>query len=105
MSAMVYCPFPDREAARKASNALLDKKLVACANIIGETEAIYEWEGQRSTDHEVAVLFKTSKERLNETVGCLARIHPYDTPAIIGWHCDVVSEATGAWLEEMTKEN
>lgn len=102
MSAMVYCPFPDHEAARRASNTLLDKKLIACANIIGETESIYDWKGERSTDHEVAVLFKTSKERLNDTVRCLAQIHPYDTPAIIGWHCDVISEATGAWIEEVT---
>ncbi|MBO6609426.1 divalent-cation tolerance protein CutA [Altererythrobacter sp.] len=102
MSAMVYCPFPDHEAARRASNTLLDKKLIACANIIGETESIYDWKGERSTDHEVAVLFKTSKERLSDTVGCLAQIHPYDAPAIIGWHCDALSEATGAWIEEVT---
>lgn len=105
MSALIYCPFPDREAARAAANTLLDKKLIVCANIIGEIESIYDWEGERGQGAEVAVLFKTNGALLNESVGCLAEIHPYDTPAILGWRCDVASEATAVWLNGLIGGN
>ena len=103
MSALVYCPFPDRDAARSAANTLLDRKLIACANLLGEVEAIYEWDGVRGSATEIGVLFKTTEQLLNETVGCLTEIHPYDTPAIMGWRCDSVSEATAAWLSELER--
>jgi periplasmic divalent cation tolerance protein len=103
MSALIYCPFPDREAARAATNTLLDRKLIACANLLGEVESIYEWAGKRESATEVGVLFKTTERLLNETVGCLAQIHPYDTPAIMGWRCDGVPASTHDWLNELDR--
>ena len=101
MSALVYCPFPDREAARAAANTLLDRKLIACANLLGEVESIYSWNGERGDSFEIGALFKTSAALLDDAIQCLAEIHPYDTPAIMGWRCDSVSEATAAWLGEL----
>ena len=97
-AALAWCPFPDRDAARAASSALLDDGLIGCANIIGNIEAIFEWDGERGDATEVAVLFKTNKELLERMVDRLGEIHPYDTPAIVAWHCDVAHPATSAWL-------
>lgn len=103
MSALIYCPFPNRDAARTAANTLLDRKLIACANLLGEVESIYDWRGERESASEVGVLFKTTEQLLNETVGCLEQIHPYDTPAIMGWRCDEVSALTHVWLSELDR--
>ena len=101
MSALIYCPFPDRDAAVAAANTLLDRKLIACANLLGEVDSIYDWNGERASAKEIGVLFKTTERLLNETVGYLEEIHPYDAPAIMGWRCDSVSEETSAWLNEL----
>jgi len=103
MSALIYCPFPDREAARAAAHTLLDRKLIACANLLGEVESIYSWNGERGDSFEIGALFKTSAALLDDAIQCLAEIHPYDTPAIMGWRCDSVSEATAAWLGEIDR--
>jgi len=97
-AALVWCPFPDAEAARAAADALLDDGLIACANILGSIESRFVWEGARAAGSEVGVLFKTTGERLNDVIERLGEIHPYDTPAIIGLHVDVVHPATFAWL-------
>lgn len=97
-AALVWCPFPDADSARQIAGQLLDEGLIACANILGSIESHFVWEGARSSGNETAVLFKTTQDRLAEVVARLGALHPYDTPAIIGWHCDAAHPATTAWL-------
>tara|TARA_B100000678_G_C18205304_1_gene501119 strand:+ start:793 stop:1104 length:312 start_codon:yes stop_codon:yes gene_type:complete len=98
MSALVYTVFASREDARSVATALLDEKLVACANVIGRVEALFEWDGERGEGEEIAVLFKTHADRLDAAVSRLDDLHPYDTPAILGWRADASGAATAAWL-------
>jgi periplasmic divalent cation tolerance protein len=97
-AALVWCPFPDADSARAAADALLDEALIACANILGEMESRFVWDGARATGSEVGVLFKTTSARLDDVIERLGELHPYDTPAIIGWHADAAHLATFAWL-------
>lgn len=97
-AALIWCPFPDRETARAIAGALLDEGLVACANIIGEVESLFVWQGARDSAAETGVLFKTTAARLDAAVGRLGKLHPYDTPAILGWRADAVWPATLRWL-------
>lgn len=97
-AALVWCPFPDADSARSAAATLLDERLIACANILGAVESHFVWDGARASGSEVAVLFKTTGDGLAPLVARLGDLHPYDTPAIIGWHCDAAHPASLAWL-------
>lgn len=97
-AALAWCPFPDAGTARRIAAQLLNEKLIACANILPTIESVFEWEGQCSTAAEAAVLFKTTSDRLETLVDRLGEIHPYDTPSIVGWHCDTAHPATMQWL-------
>ena len=96
--ALVWCPFPDAESARAAAATLLDERLIACANILGAVESHFVWDGARATGSEVGVLFKTTASRLESVVERLGEIHPYDTPAIMGWLVDESHSRTLHWL-------
>lgn len=98
MSALIYAPFPDRDAARSVASQLLDEKLIACANLLGEVESLYEWDGEHGEGREIGVLFKTDASLLNEAVARLEALHPYETPAVLGWTCDAAGTETTAWL-------
>ena len=98
MSALIWCPFPDQDSARRIANSLLDENLVACANLLGAIESVFQWQGNRESAQEIGVLFKTDAALLDRAVARLAVLHPYDTPAIMGWRCDAVPDATRAWL-------
>jgi periplasmic divalent cation tolerance protein len=102
-AALIWCPFPDRETARGAIAALLDEKLVACANILGEIESHFLWQGTQDSALESGVLFKTTTARLEEAVAHLGKLHPYDTPAIVGWAADAALPETIAWLASVTR--
>lgn len=101
MSSLIYCPFPDRESARRIASQLLDEKLIACANILGAVESLYEWEGERGAGEEVGVLLKTDANVLNKAVDRLSDLHPYDVPAVLGWNCDVAGREAAAWLSKL----
>lgn len=96
--ALVWCPYPDAEAARAAADALLDEGLIACANILGSIESRFVWDGARASGSEVGVLFKTTAGALEAVVERLGELHPYETPAIMGWQVDEAHPATLAWL-------
>lgn len=97
-AALIWCPFPDADSARAAADALLDEGLIACANILGSMESRFVWQGARASGTEIPVLFKTNEEALDDVVTRLGELHPYDTPAIIGWHADAAYPATLGWL-------
>lgn len=96
--ALIWCPFPDAGSARSVAGQLLDERLIACANILGDIESLFVWDGARASGTETGVLFKTTADCLPATVARLGLLHPYDTPAIVGWHCDMALPATVAWL-------
>ncbi|MEP0189338.1 MAG: divalent-cation tolerance protein CutA [Erythrobacter sp.] len=101
--ALAWCPFPNRESARRIATQLLDEKLIGCANILGEIEALYEWNGERGKSKEVAVLMKTNANLLSDMTQRLGELHPYDAPAILGWHCDGAHPSTKAWLGTLSQ--
>lgn len=100
MSALIWCPFPDTETAKATADALLEERLVACVNILGTMHSMFIWEGDRQSATETGVLMKTHADRLEQAIARIERLHPYDTPAILGWRCDVANEATRAWLAD-----
>lgn len=97
-AALIWCPFPDAASARATAATLLEERLIACANLIGPIESHYLWEGAVANSTETAMLCKTTAQRLNAAIRRLGSVHPYDTPAIIGWRCDAAHPATMDWL-------
>ena len=99
--ALIWCPFADSDSAADAAERLLDEGLIACANILAPMRSLYCWRGERGEGAEIGVLFKTDAALLERATERLAAIHPYDTPAILGWKVDAASPATAAWLGEL----
>lgn len=97
-TSLIWCPFPDRGTARAVAGILLEEDLIGCANIIGGVESIFKWQDEVETSTEVAVLLKTRSGLLNRAIDRLGVLHPYDSPAILGWNCDAAHETTETWL-------
>jgi periplasmic divalent cation tolerance protein len=97
-AALIYTALPDAATAREIAGSLLDERLIACANILGPMESVFVWDGRRDSASETAVLFKTDERRMAAAVDRLGALHPYDTPAIVGWLCEEAHAATLGWL-------
>ncbi|AKQ41076.1 periplasmic divalent cation tolerance protein [Aurantiacibacter atlanticus] len=99
-AALIWCPFGDEASAREAATVLVEEHLVACANIIPAMTSVFRWEGRIASQDESGVLFKTRKSLLRKAQTRLAQIHPYDSPAILGWEIDRAPAETLGWLAE-----
>ena len=102
IAALVWCPFPDADAAREVATRLLDEHLIACANILPRAESLFMWEGSVNSEQETPVVFKSTAGLLDRVIERIGQLHPYDTPAIIGWQCDAAHSATLTWLSAVT---
>jgi len=100
MSALIYCPFPDAESARNVGEQLLDEGLIGCINIGGPIQSFFAWGGERGEGEECPALLKTDAQLLELAISRLEELHPYDTPAVLGWPC-VAGKATESWLRTL----
>jgi len=59
-TAMLYITVADAKEARKIAAALVDERLVACANIIDHIYSVYRWQGKVEKGAEALLTAKTN---------------------------------------------
>ena len=77
---------------------LVTQRLAACANIFPMLASVYEWEGKVQSEKEVAVLIKTSENKLKKAVSYIKLHHPYEVPCIVVYRPDLVLKSYQKWL-------
>lgn len=98
----IYTTFSTREDAERVSGALVTKRLAACVNMFPGMVSVYEWKGEVATDSEVAAIVKTRREKAEQAMAELKRLHPYELPAIILLPSDGGSAEFRNWIAQMT---
>jgi periplasmic divalent cation tolerance protein len=99
---LVLATAPDAAVAKKIALALLERRLVACVNVMPGVTSHYRWQGQLEEASEVLLFAKTSVDRLAALESAFHELHPYDTPEFIVVAADHVAPRYLAWLSEET---
>jgi periplasmic divalent cation tolerance protein len=81
--AVVFVTAPKIKIARQLAAKALQKRLVACANLIPSVESHYWWQGKLERGREILILFKTTRHRLGPLEKLILSEHPYDTPEFL----------------------
>src|SRR5689334_1817480 len=79
---IIYVTHENRDAAQKIVDHLLERKLIACANLM-PIQSCYWWEGKKASSDEVVTLLKTRDELWQRVQEEVKNIHPYKIPCII----------------------
>ena len=69
--------------AKKIARALLEKKLIACANIAGGIKSFFWWQNKIDKAGEVLLILKTERKRFNKVCKVVKSLHSYDIPEVI----------------------
>ncbi|MGD9953439.1 MAG: divalent-cation tolerance protein CutA [Burkholderiales bacterium] len=80
---VVLTNLPDRASAEKLADALVDKRLAACVNILAPCRSVYPWKGEVQHDEEHPVLIKTTREAYPALEAAVRAHHPYELPEIV----------------------
>ena len=92
-----------REVAERFAEALVDRRLAACAQVSGPVASTYRWRGAVDHASEWVCQLKTTRARLPALEAALDALHPYELPELT-----VVplggSTAYLAWIEEAVSD-
>lgn len=95
-----YVTHPDEATARQVSDKLLDRKLIACANIFPMTSA-YWWEGAVQREGEWVSILKTRIGLELAVEQAIMKLHPYQVPCIMRFEARA-NAAYQRWIFENT---
>ena len=89
--------------AQAIARAVVEKRLAACAKVIGPITSTYWWQGKVETAQEWLCAIKSRAALYKELEQAIQAIHPYKEPEIIATPIVKVSEGYLAWMDENTK--
>jgi len=80
---LVLTNLPDRAAAERLAESLVESRLAACVNILAPCRSVYRWKGALQRDEEHPMLLKTTLERYPALEAAIRAAHPYELPEIV----------------------
>ena len=99
----VITTLDNRDALEKIGRFLLEKKLVACIQIVGPVRSVYWWKGRIEEAEEWMGIMKTRRELYPVVEREIKAVHPYEVPQIEAVEAAGVFGAYGRWLEDVTE--
>ena len=80
---ILYTTWPDAETAGAFGRLAVERKLAACANVLGPMLSIYRWDGAVHSDTETPMLLKTTSGAAEPLKTLIIQQHPYEIPCIL----------------------
>ena len=98
---LVYITLNNMEDGQQLARTLMDRKLTNCVNFIPIT-CTYIWEGEVTTEPEIATLVKTREEHFEEVAATVKELFSY-TNFVGQIEVKKVNDAFGAWLDQVVR--
>ena len=100
---LVYFTAGNRDEVVRIGRALVEERLAACVNVLGEMTSIYRWEGTVQQEPEASAIVKTTAELAKCVVGRVKELHSYDCPAVLCWPIPHGNPDFLKWVVEETQ--
>ena len=78
-----YIISSNKNEAEKIATKLLDKKLIACANVISNVNSYFVWKNKIKNSKEIIICGKTISKNQKEIVHAVKSLHSYSVPCVI----------------------
>lgn len=99
---VVLTTLASAEEAVTLVRALLDRRLIACANILPGVRSLYRWEGKVADEREVIVILKTRRVRLDALEMAFGELHPYKVPELLALPVSAGLHKYLEWIDDET---
>jgi periplasmic divalent cation tolerance protein len=88
----------NKQEAELIVETLQEKKLIACANILGPVLSLFEWSGKLERVEECLILLKSHRDLTEKLAEAIRALHSYEVPEIIFLPIVGGSESYLNWL-------
>lgn len=100
---LVYTTFEEKEEALQLGRILLEKRLIACAQIDSPVDSMYWWNGAIEQAKEYRLLMKSSQSLWKELEHEICRCHSYDVPEILAVPVSEIGSDYHKWMQGALK--
>ena len=100
MNIVIFVTAKDFKEARKISQALVERKLIACANILQGVRSFFWWEGKVDAADEVLLILKTRRSLFKKVEQIVKSLHSYSVPEIIAMPIITGSKEYLKWVND-----
>lgn len=97
----VFTTTASREDARRIASALVERGLVACAQL-SDIESVYRWKGSLQQEPECRLMLKTTAARYAAVEAAIRELHAYELPAVFAVPVTQAFGSYAAWVREET---
>lgn len=100
---LILCTTDSLESAKQLARSLVEKKLVACVNIVPNMTSVYSWQGEVHEDQEWLLLIKSTEQRFSDIKSTISAIHSYDSPELISLNIENGLPDYLQWIQDSVK--
>ena len=79
----MFSTFSTRDEAERVGEALVERRVAACGNVIPTVHSFYFWDGKLQRESEAMLLLKTTSEHVAEIAEYIRTEGTYDTPEVL----------------------
>ncbi len=90
------------QRAEELAQALVERRLAACVNIIGPIRSIYRWNGAVQNEQEYLLLIKTTSDRTASLAAAFTELHPFELPERVELEISGGSAEYLSWVIQQT---
>ncbi|MFI5088204.1 MAG: divalent-cation tolerance protein CutA [Terriglobales bacterium] len=88
------------EEARRIAQALVERRLAACVNIVGPINSVYRWKGAVESAPEHLLIIKTTATAFPRVRDAIRELHSYELPECVMLQIEAGSEDYLKWMGE-----
>ena len=94
-----YITAPNKKEAEKIAKKLLNKKLIACANVISNVNSYFVWKNKVQNSKEIIICGKTTLKNQKKIINIVKKIHSYSVPCVIFFDIKSGNKDFLKWIE------
>jgi periplasmic divalent cation tolerance protein len=100
----LYVTASNADEAKKIGEALVQERLVACANVLAPIASIYWWQGQVQRESEAVLIAKTRAELVEHVIARVKALHSYTVPCVVSLPIEQGNPDFLGWIAAETAE-
>lgn len=105
MHIVVFITASSQIEAEKIVSALLERKCIACANILPGVKSLFFWQGKAECAEEVFIVIKSQRIQFSVIEEVVKEVHSYSVPEIIALPIVEGSADYLHWIDECFSES
>jgi periplasmic divalent cation tolerance protein len=99
-----YLTAKNKDQALVLAKALLEKRLIACANIFAGVDSVYRWEGKVEVAEEAVLVVKTNQDLQSQIITVVKALHSYEIPCVVFYPLTAGNPDYLKWVNEQTQK-